>query len=155
MLTTTKTAVFSIAALALVWMPSNASAQSNIRERIADAVQAVQQSCAPDVSKFCGNVSRGEGRILVCMHAHDDQLSKSCQMSLYRVSRGLEQALNRVERIADACWNDIQEKCGDADRIGQCVMEKAQSLSPACQQVVAGIRQVGTAIETRGEGGGR
>jgi len=85
------------------------------------------------------------------MHAHDDQLSKSCQLSLYRVSRGLEQALNRVERIADACWNDIQEKCADADRIGQCVMEKAQSLSPACQQVVAGIRQVGQAIETRGE----
>jgi hypothetical protein len=151
MLTTTKTAVFSVAALALVWMPSSASAQSNIRERVAAAVQSVQQACAPDVSKFCGNVSPGEGRVLVCMHAHDDQLSQSCQMSLYQVSRGLERALSRVERIADACWSDIQEKCGDAPRIGQCVMEKAASLSPSCQTVVAGLRQVQGAIETRGE----
>lgn len=150
MVTTTRMMIFSTAVLALVWAPSSVSAQSNVRERVAAAVQAVQQPCASDVSKFCGNVTRGEGRILVCMHAHDDQLSKSCQLSLYRVSRGLEQALNRVERIADACWNDIQEKCADADRIGQCVMEKAQSLSPACQRVVAGLRQAGQALETRG-----
>src|SRR6266540_6311721 len=119
MVTTTRMMIFSTTVLALVWAPSSVSAQSNVRERVAAAVQAVQQACASDVSKFCGNVTRGEGRILVCMHAHDDQLSKSCQLSLYRVSRGLEQALNRLERIADACWNDIQEKCADADRIGQ------------------------------------
>jgi Cysteine rich repeat len=155
MLSTTRTAVFSVAALALVWMPSSASAQSSIRERVAAAVQSVQQACAPDVSKFCGNVTRGEGRLLVCMHAHDDQLSQGCQMSLYQVSRGLEQALGRVEKIADACWSDIQAQCGNAERIGQCVMEKAQSLSPQCQAVVAGLRQVQQAIEARGEGEGR
>jgi hypothetical protein len=151
MFSTAKTAVFSAAALALVWMPSSASAQSNVRERVAAAVQAVQEACAPDVSKFCGNLTRGEGRLLVCMQAHDDQLSKSCQMSLYRVSRGLEQALSRVERIADACWNDIQQQCGDADRIGQCVMEKAASLSQPCQNIIASLRQLGQAGETRGE----
>ena len=47
MLTTTKTAVFSVAALALVWSPSSVLAQSNIRERVAAAVQAVQQAARP------------------------------------------------------------------------------------------------------------
>jgi hypothetical protein len=150
-----KTAIFSAAvAAALFWAPSTASAQSNLRERIAAAVQAVQQACAADVGKFCGNVTRGEGRLLSCMQAFDDQLSHGCQMSLYQASRNLEGALNRVERIADACWSDIQAQCGNADRVGQCIMEKAQSqsLSPACQTVVAGLREAGQAIETRGEG---
>jgi hypothetical protein len=155
MLTIAKTAIFSSAAVAaLVWAPPSASAQSNLRERIAAGVQAVQEACAADVNKFCGNVTRGEGRLLVCMHAFDDQLSRGCQISLYRASRNLEGAVNRVERIADACWNDIQAQCGDAERVGQCVMEKAQSqsLSPACQTVVAALRQAGQASETRGQG---
>jgi len=150
-----KTAIFSAAAAAaLLWAPSAASAQSNLRERIAAAVQAVQQACAADVDKFCGNVTQGQGRVLSCMQAFDDQLSQGCQMSLYQASRNLEGALNRVERIADACWSDIQAQCGNADHIGQCVMQKAQSqsLSPACQTVVGALRQAGQAIETRGEG---
>jgi hypothetical protein len=151
MVTTWKTTVFFfVAALALVWAPSNLSAQSDIRERVAAAVQAVQGACAADATKFCGNVTPGEGRLLVCMHAFDDQLSRSCQFALYRASRNLDRVLNRVERIADACWNDIEAQCGNADRIGQCVMEKASSLSPACQTVVAGLRQAGQALETRG-----
>jgi Golgi apparatus protein 1 len=108
---------------------------------VASAIDAVQAACATDINNFCGNVSRGEGRLLMCMQAHDDQLSWPCQFELYRVSRNLDRALDRVERIADACWSDIQATCKDMD-IGQCVMEKAASMSPACQTTVAGIRKV-------------
>jgi len=75
------------------------------------------------------------------MQAYDDQLSKRCQFALYRVSRNLGSVLGRVDRIADACWNDIQDKCGDADKIGQCVMEKRTSLSQPCQTVISDLRQ--------------
>ena len=120
---------------------SNTADQSNLRERIAAAVEMIEGACATDVRNFCGNVTRGEGRIVLCMQAYDDQLSKRCQFSLYRVSRNLGSVLSRVDRIADACWNDIQEKCGDADKIGQCVMEKRTSLSQPCQTVVNELRQ--------------
>jgi hypothetical protein len=75
------------------------------------------------------------------MQAFDDQLSKRCQFALYRVSRNLEAALSRVDRIAEACWNDIQEKCGEADKIEQCVMEKRTSLSQPCQTVIGALQQ--------------
>jgi hypothetical protein len=71
---------------------------------------------------------------------HEDQLSRSCQFALYRASRNLDRALDRVERIADACWTDIESQCGNADCIGPCVMEKAPSFSPACQTVVTAVR---------------
>jgi hypothetical protein len=75
------------------------------------------------------------------MQAYDDQLSKRCQFALYRASRNLEAALDRVDRIADACWTDIQEKCGDADKVGQCVIEKRASLSQSCQTVIGALQQ--------------
>jgi hypothetical protein len=101
----------------------------------------VEGACASDARKFCGNVTRGEGRLVLCMQAYDDQLSKRCQFALYRVSRNLESVVSRVGRIADACWNDIQEKCGDANQIGQCVMEKRGSLSQSCQTVINDLQQ--------------
>src|SRR6516162_6934214 len=119
----------------------NTAAQSNLRERIAAAVEMIEGACASDVRNFCGNVTRGEGRLVQCMQAYDDQLSKRCQFALYRISRGLEAVVSRVDRIADACWNDIQEKCGDADKIGQCVMEKRSSLSQPCQTVINDLQQ--------------
>ena len=92
----------------LAGLPTDVSAQSSLRERLAAAVQTVQNACAADVSKFCGNVTPGEGRVLLCMQAHDDQLSQGCERALYNASRNLDRALDRVSRIADACWNDIQ-----------------------------------------------
>jgi len=128
---------------------SNASAQTNpgaptqpnLRERLAAAVETVEGACAADLKKFCGNVTRGEGRLVQCMQAFDDQLSKRCQFALYRIARNLEAVVSRVSRTSEACWNDIQEKCGDADKIEQCVLEKRASLSQPCQTVINTLQQ--------------
>ena len=136
-----KTIIVPAACLAAIWAPSIASAQSSLRDRVAAAVETVQGACASDISNFCGSVTRGEGRLLLCMQAHEDQLSRRCQFALYRVSRHLDRAVNRVERIAEACWNDIEAQCGGADRVGQCLMQKSGSLSQPCQTVLAALRQ--------------
>jgi len=135
------TAMVSVACMLATWGISQASAQSNLRERLAAAVETVEGACAADISNFCGKVTRGEGRLVSCMQAHDDQLSRGCQVAIYRVSRNLEGALNRVERIADACSNDIEKHCGDAEKIGQCVVEKRASMSQGCQTVVGTLRK--------------
>jgi Golgi apparatus protein 1 len=146
MTTFAKTVRLSAALLAIGGIASSASAQSPLRERVAAAVQSLQNACAADVSKFCGSVTPGEGRVLLCMQAHEDQLGIRCQFALYRASRGLERALHRVERIADACWSDIQKQCADSDSIGQCIMNKGQALSPACRTVVSGLRRAGQGL---------
>ena len=141
MAATGKATMISAALAAAIWVPTDVSAQSNLRERVGAAVEAVEGACAADISRFCGNVTRGEGRVLQCMQAYDDQLSRRCQFALFRASRNLERALDRVERIADACWTDIEAQCGDVDRIGQCIMQKADSLSASCKTVVGSIKQ--------------
>jgi PRC-barrel domain/Cysteine rich repeat len=136
-----KTAVVSAALLAITWAPSCAFAQTNLRDRVAAAIEAVEKTCGDDINAFCSKVTHGEGRLILCMQAHEDQLSRRCQFALYRASRHLENALHRVERLADACWNDIEAQCGDADRIGQCVVQKRASLSRSCQTVVGALQQ--------------
>src|SRR6516164_5762876 len=120
---------------------SSPSSQPNIRERLAAAVETVEGACAAELKNFCGNVTRGEGRLVQCMQAFDDQLSKRCQFALYRISRNLEAVVSRVSRTSEACWNDIQEKCGEADKIEQCVLEKRASLSQPCQTVINALQQ--------------
>ncbi len=34
--------------------------------------------CRADVQKFCGDVQRGEGRIVACMKSHEAELSPAC-----------------------------------------------------------------------------
>ena len=103
MVTVSKTTIVSAALLAVVCAPANVSGQTSLADRIAAAGQQIEQACATDVNKFCNNVTRGEGRVLLCLQAVDDQLSQGCEFALYRAARNLERALNRVERLADAC----------------------------------------------------
>ena len=131
----------AVATAALTFATFNQSrAESSIRERIATAVETVEGACGGDIQNFCGKVTRGEGRLLTCMQAYDDQLSRRCQWALYRVSRKLEGAMDRVQRLADACWNEIETHCRDAERIGQCIMAKRDSLSPECGKVASALR---------------
>jgi PRC-barrel domain/Cysteine rich repeat len=136
-----RTGITVAAVLSSLVSTSQASAQSGIRDRLSGAIEAVESACKEDISKFCGSVSRGEGRVLLCMQAHDDQLSHRCDLAVYRASRNLERVLNRVERVADSCWADIEKHCSDANGIGRCVVEKIGSLSESCRTVVAGLRQ--------------
>jgi hypothetical protein len=132
----------AIAAASLALLsPSQSHAESSIRERIATAVETVEGACGGDIQNFCGKVTRGEGRLLTCTQAYDDQLSRRCQWAPYRVSRKLEGAMDRVQRLADACWNDIETHCRDAERIGQCIMAKRNSLSPECGQVASTLKR--------------
>jgi len=136
-----KSAILSASLLATVWMPSAGLAQSNLKDRVQAAVETVESTCGADISRFCGSVTRAEGRLLLCLQAFDDQLTRRCQFALYRASRNLERSLDRVERIADACWSEIEANCTNADRIGQCLLEKVAVLSPTCRTAVDGVRQ--------------
>jgi PRC-barrel domain protein len=140
---TCRTAAISAVLLAALCAPASLSAQTAVRDRVANAVESIRGACAGDIDKLCGNVSPGEGRVLLCMQAHDDQLGFRCQFALFRASRNLGRALNRVERIADACWSDIQAHCANADGTGlaRCVMDRGRANSRACQKAVTGVRQ--------------
>ena len=112
--------------------------QTDVRDRVAQAIETVEDACSADIDDFCGKVTFGGGRVSLCMQAHEDRLSSGCRSALYRVSRELKR---NVDRVAEVCWNEIQKFCGDAGKIGQCLEQKRGSLSSSCQTIVGALGQ--------------
>lgn len=113
-------------------------ANPELRNQVGRALEAVEDACSMDISAYCGRVTPGEGRLALCMRAHEDQLSRGCTIALRLVARGLERT---VDRVAETCLNEVRSLCGDGERIGQCVAQKKASLSPACESIVNTIGQ--------------
>jgi Golgi apparatus protein 1 len=112
--------------------------KASFRDRVAEAVEMVEDACAADIADFCGKVSAGQGRIAFCMLAHEDQLSDRCGGALSRVASNLQR---NVDRVAQQCLGELQAACGETGAIGRCVEQKKGSLSPPCQSIVTALGQ--------------
>jgi len=117
---------------------SSTRPQGEFGDRIADAIESLESACSADVDAFCGEVTPGKGRLALCMRAHEDRLSRRCWSTLQRVGRNVERA---IERIAESCWNEVRELCGEKDNIRQCVAQKKESLSSSCETIVTALGQ--------------
>lgn len=114
--------------------------RSQIQDRVAAGIEKLQSACRTEMANLCRSVTPGEGRLILCMQAHEDKISNQCGMALFETTRNIEQAANRVEKLANACWGDIQRLCTGGGSIGQCVLANRASLSPPCQAAVAAIQ---------------
>jgi Cysteine rich repeat len=107
------------------------------------AVGKVKAACAPDVKSFCSNVTPGEGRLLLCMMAHEDKISDACYDAMLTAAEGVELAVSNLLRTAQACDQDIEKHCASVEagegRIAQCLIDKKAELSTQCRGEVAGL----------------
>jgi len=114
--------------------------RSQVRERVAGAMGRIEAACGTELRNFCSTVTPGEGRLLLCMQAHEDKLSNQCELALFDASRNVQQTMQRIARVAEACWSDIQTQCAGAASIAQCISEKREALSPRCQAAARELR---------------
>jgi Golgi apparatus protein 1 len=110
--------------------------QPTLRDRVAQGIEKVADACAADIDDFCGKVTAGEGRMALCMLAHEDQLSSGCRSAMSGTARDLRRG---VERVAEGCLGEIQTLCGETGKVGQCLGQKKGALSPSCQTIVGAV----------------
>jgi hypothetical protein len=120
--------------------------RSDLRDRLATAVQRIESACGEEIERFCSDVTPGGGRMASCMDAYSDQLSRSCQSALRRSVNRVQQA---VAGIADTCMSAVQQQCGNADNVKRCLQEKNSSLPQSCQTIVAVVQQGRQALAAR------
>ena len=93
--------------------------------------------CKADIQKFCPSVTPGEGRILMCLQSHIDQISPACRGAM-------EKGKTEVKEAADACRDDAEKFCAGIQpgggRLAICLNRNFESLSPACKQVMEEAR---------------
>jgi hypothetical protein len=95
-----------------------------------------QGPCAEDVKKFCAGVKPRGGGIANCLGEHEADLSSACRD---QISKRKEAAAN----FKEACGEDVQKLCASAQRgrALKCLDGKFDSLSPACQESVAAMKE--------------
>lgn len=137
-----------IAVVALTISAPNASnAETDIAKAVTDkaekVIAKVQASCAPDIKSFCSQVTPGEGRLMLCMMAHEDKISDKCFTTLVDVGDAVELTISSAKRAASVCEPEIDKLCADVEagggQIAQCLITNKAKLSGACSAEVAGI----------------
>ena len=110
-----------------------AGAQEGIVERALKA-------CQPEIESYCSQVTLGDGRLLACFIAHEDKLSGQCSWALYEAMDELEAFMNAVAYLAESCWDDIVEHCGEVQmgegRVALCLLDHEGEVSPACKEAM-------------------
>ena len=114
----------------------SASAQESLVDYVAN-------SCKPELENFCSTVHPGNGRLMLCFAAHEDQLSERCEFALYQASAALEQAVAAIAYVGRACRADIETLCpetvpGDG-RILECLGGKQEQVSEVCKNAVSDV----------------
>ena len=94
---------------------------------------ASSRACAADIKARCASVQPGQGRVGACVKEHFNDLSATCQRSLYRAAAAVKKA----------CSSDIEQFCPGVkkggDRLAICMKPHQADLSPSCKDALAQV----------------
>ena len=123
----------AIVGAALLLVALGADAQTPV-------VSKVMEACKVEVEVFCDKITPGNGRVLACLYANEDQLSPTCGFNLYQGAGELQKLMGEMNRVAIACKADMETLCGAmskrASRIGQCLRLQQRALSAPCRDAI-------------------
>ncbi len=108
-----------------------------------DPVQTFTQGCQKELDTYCKDVVPGEGRLLACLYAHSDKISRRCEYAVYDAAAQLERAINALAYVAGECEDDLVKLCSDVapggGRLIDCLEAKADKVSDRCKRAVKDV----------------
>ena len=108
-----------------------------------ELAEQVLEGCNTELARFCAEVTPDEGRLLACLYAHGDKLSKQCDYALHTAAARLERAISAVTYVASECRAEIQTHCAGIaagqGRVAQCLKDHKRELSPGCDQALTEV----------------
>ena len=123
-----------------------AAAQSDLarqaKVKAENVVGQIREACAGDAKSFCGTVTPGDGRMALCLLAHEDKVSDQCVDAFFDAANQIELAISNLVRAASACEPDAVKLCGSVASKGaivQCMAQNKPNLSTACRDELASI----------------
>jgi hypothetical protein len=103
----------------------------------------VLDGCNTELARFCAEVAPGEGRLLACLYAHGDKLSRRCDYALYNAAARLERAIGAMTYVVSECRAELEAHCAGVDvgegRVARCLKDHASELSPGCDQALTEV----------------
>lgn len=103
---------------------------------VESVIDSVAKGCEKELTKYCSNVTPGEGRILACMYAHKDKLSGRCEFALYDAAAQLERFVSALTYVVNECDRDLEKHCSAVEagegRLAQCLLDNKSKLQKRC-----------------------
>ncbi len=103
-------------------------------------VERLERGCQIELRNYCQTVTPGEGRILLCLAAHEDKISDECKWALFDLHQILAKAKPREEEINQACSADIEGHCSSVTpglgRTLICLYDHHDDLSSSCDKAL-------------------
>ncbi len=103
-------------------------------------VERLERGCQIEIQNYCQSVTPGEGRILLCLAAHEDKIADECKWALFDLHQILAKAKPREEEIIQACSADIEAHCSSVTpglgRTLLCLYDHKDDLSSSCDKAL-------------------
>jgi Golgi apparatus protein 1 len=143
-ITTHLLARFGVLPLLVILWVGSASAQTNIGKTIVEKLTAkiakLESSCASDITKYCKDVTPGEGRMIYCMQAHEDKIGPKCAYELGETAGSVQATSDLLKDGVIACKAEIAGVCGKVQpgqgRIATCLIENKSTASKGCAEAI-------------------
>ncbi len=109
------------------------------------AQQNLVSDCAPEIAKYCANVTPGAHRIVACLISYEDKISPRCRMTAYLGSDDLGVRMKALKVMATNCSADILQYCTNVSagggRIYDCLMKNKATLTNDCRSQIPTAQQ--------------
>jgi hypothetical protein len=87
-------------------------------------------ACKDDVAKFCATEKPGEGRVAMCLKAHEAELSAGCKAHEAEMKAKMEEWTEACKADRDTLCKDVQAGGG---RVAACMHDNEAKLSKPCK----------------------
>jgi hypothetical protein len=96
---------------------------------VALAQGAAAQACNGDIQSSCADVPHGDGKIVQCLRAHQEQLSPGCKADMQR-------AAELMKEVVRAREDDVHRDCAGAapGTTRECLRTNLGELSFGCKR---------------------
>lgn len=116
-----------------------------VSSSVAFAQQNLVADCAPDIAKYCSNVTPGAHRVVACLISYEDKISPRCRMTAYLGSDDLGVRMKALKAMATSCSADILQYCSSVSagggRIYDCLMKNKATLTDNCRNQIPAAQQ--------------
>ncbi len=100
-------------------------------------------ACKTEIENRCADVTLGNGRLMSCLYAYEDQLDAECGTALADAADILDLLFDRLRFVKQECGEDIRQHCSGVQvgegRIYTCLAEQS-AVSEGCKTAMSTIR---------------